>query len=199
MRYQNLRLILYRPRLLTTTASRISRDNLPPDERIVVDKCREIASQIVLDTAFNLVPIQLCTRNSVWFLFQACMVPLLSLFSEPSHEDFPKWKADIVTSIGLFKDMSSWSLTVRRTREVVQTIYEASLDQDVTFSGVDNVQDFTWDPLGMDAFWNDADWASILGMSDFTFDAADFGTMTFPEPGINNNLATLELNQGGGM
>jgi hypothetical protein len=189
MRYQNFRLVLHRPRLLTTTASRIPRENLPPDERIIVDKCREIASQIVLDTAIHLIPIQLCTRNSAWFLFQACMVPLLSKFSEPGHEDFLKWKADIETSIGLFKDMSSWSLTVRRTREVVQTIYEASQDQESAFSGMDTGQDFTWDPLGMDAFWNDADWASIPGMNDLLFDATDFGAMTFLELGINNNFS----------
>jgi hypothetical protein len=116
------------------------------------------------------------------------MVPLLSMFSEPGHEDFPKWKAGIETSIGLFKDMSSWSLTVRRTREVVQTIYEASLDQENASSGADTGQDFTWDPLAMEAFWNDADWASIPGMNDFTFDATDFGVMDFPELGSASNF-----------
>jgi len=157
----------------------------------VVDKCREIAAQIVLYVAKDWFPTQFCTRNSVWFLFQASMVPLLSLFSDPHHHDNSNWKKDIETSLELLTNMSSWSLTVRRTREVVQTIYEASKDVDNPTFGADSGQDFAWDTLGMDTFWSDADWASVPGMNDFTFDATDFGTMTFPEFGSENNFGNI--------
>ena len=187
MRYQNFRLVLHRPRLLTTTVSRTPSENLAPNERTVVEKCRKIASQIVIDVERDWFPIQLTTRNSVWFLFQACMVPLLSLFSDADHEDSPRWKSDIETSLRLFKHMSSWSLTDRRTYEVVQTIYDACRDLKSAELPVDTGQDFSWDALGMDTAWDGFDWGSVPGMNDFSFDTMGFGAMDFQEFGGNGN------------
>lgn len=182
MRYQNLRLILYKPRLLTTTVRKVLPENLLPEEKRIVDECRHITSDIVADIAKDWFPIQLCVRNSAWFLFNACMVPLLSLFSHPNHEDVIKWQHDIEVSLGLFEKFSDWSLTERRTRDVVSTIYAVSKNSMMS-QGRGEIQvaeEFSWDPSNMDNFfWDDMDWSSIPGFSEFNFDATDYGTINY--------------------
>jgi hypothetical protein len=59
-------------------------------------------------------------------MFNACMVPLLSLLSDPSHEDAELWRMDVETSLSLCDKMSNWSPVIERTREVINVIYELS-------------------------------------------------------------------------
>lgn len=109
---------------------------------------------------------------AVWLLFQATMVPLLGLFSDPDHEEVPKWKQSIETSLSLFYEMRDFSLTADRSHEVVAKIYEASKKARIsplsTQSGVQN--DWTW---AEDQFWplqEDMDWFSFPEFGGVTFD-----------------------------
>jgi hypothetical protein len=61
----------------------------------MVKKCRSIASEIISSIQREWFPIQQAVRNSIWFMFNACMVPLLSLLSDPSHEDAELWRMDV--------------------------------------------------------------------------------------------------------
>ncbi|PQE10644.1 fungal specific transcription factor domain-containing protein [Rutstroemia sp. NJR-2017a WRK4] len=131
-RYQNLRLVLYRPRLLTSTVLRTSSySELSSDEEVIVKRCRDIASQIIDEAQKDWFPVQRV------FMFNACMVPLLSLLSDPSHDEAEK--------------MCSWSPVVERTREVVAAIYEITNGSTVLDSsiGLEAELDFCWDT------WND--------------------------------------------
>jgi hypothetical protein len=184
-RYQNLRLVVNRPRLLITTLRQISPEVLLSDEREIVEKCRAIASEIIGDVKKDWFPIQQIVRNSVWFLFQGCLIPLLSLFSDPNHKDAEKWHKDVETSLALLKEMSSWSLVVERTREVVSTIYEAAQHSTPPqfVMPMDLGPEFSWDSWYTDPFWGETEWASIPGFNDFNFDATEFGTIYSHETG----------------
>jgi hypothetical protein len=100
----------------------------------VIDTCRDIAAATVQEIASSWFENQISAWNAVWLLFQATMVPLLGLFSDPDHEEVPKWKQSIETSLSLFYEMRDFSLTADRSHEVVAKIYEASKkSQDISF------------------------------------------------------------------
>ena len=119
----------------------------------------------------------------MWFLFQGCLIPLLSLFSDPNHKDAAKWQKDVETSLSLLRDMSSWSLVVKRSWEVISTIYEASRNSSHPQSVIpmDLGQDFSWESWNMDPLWDDTDWGSIPGINGFNFDAFGFSAVDSQE------------------
>ncbi|KAE9369807.1 hypothetical protein N431DRAFT_560544 [Stipitochalara longipes BDJ] len=176
-RYQNLRLVLHRPRLLTTAMLRKSHSELPTEEQAVLQKCRSIASEIIVDVRKDCFPVQQVVRNSVWFLFNACMVPLLSLFSDPNHEDVKIWRRDVENSLSFCDEMSSWSLVIRRTREAIFAIYEASDRVESTALPSDWAygSDFAWDSWDATSFWDDEGLQSLPDFNPFEFTGMEFG------------------------
>lgn len=54
------------------------------------------------------------------------MIPLVSIFWEPTAPVAPDWSHQIETVISLLDAMADWSLAARRSREVVFKMYEAS-------------------------------------------------------------------------
>jgi len=178
MRHLNMRLVLNRPRLLTASLRRARNGEIHSDEIEVVERCRSIASKIVAVMENNWFPVQLCARNLNWNLFQACMVLLLSLFSEPNHRDAHQWTTSIEVSLDLFEKMSPWSLTIRRTRDVISLIYEASKTATTQIQlDLEVGQDMRWDSSNLDTFWDSVNWGALPGFADFDFDGTDFGVM----------------------
>lgn len=174
IRYQNLRLVLHRPRLLATAMLRKSPSELPPEEQAVLQKCRSIASETISDIQRDCFPVQQVVRSCVWFLFNACMVPLLSLFSEPNHEDVKIWRRDVEDSLSFCDDMIRWSPVIRRTRDAILAIYEASnsierveLPSDWDGSGSEW---YSWDAA---TFWDDAGLQPLSDFNPFGFDGMD--------------------------
>lgn len=180
-RYQNLRLVLHRPRLLTTTVLRTSYSDLSAEEQAVVQRCRSIASEIISDIQKDWFPIQSVVRNSIWFMFNACMVPMLSLFSDPSHQDAEIWRLDVETSLSLCDEMASWSPVIQRTREVISAIYEVSNNSKVMEppSVSESGPEFCWDSWNADAFWNDVGLESLLGFNHYEFDHSDLNVINY--------------------
>lgn len=172
IRHLNMRLVLNRPLLLTTSLRRARNGQIQPDEIEVVERCRSIALTTVAAIQEDWFPIQLCARSLNWFLFQACMVLLLSLFSEPNHPDVHQWTVSMEVSLDLFEKMSPWGLTIRRTREVIQLIYGAS-QATATQTQPDSFleQDVRWEPS---VFWDSANWDALLGFTEFDFEGTDF-------------------------
>ena len=66
-RFQNLRLVIHRPRLLIATLRRTPPEDMLSDETEIVERCRAIASEIIIDVQRDWFPIQQIVRNSVWF------------------------------------------------------------------------------------------------------------------------------------
>lgn len=57
-RYQNLRLVVHGPRLLITTLRQSSSEDLLSEEQEIVERCRVIASEIIVDVQKDWFPIQ---------------------------------------------------------------------------------------------------------------------------------------------
>lgn len=123
-RYQNLRMLLHRPVLLSmaTNDGSIRADR---QEIAAVDTCREMAKATINDISREWASNQMSGWNAAWFLYQAVMVPLVSLHWQWSSPLVPGWRMQIETALDLLDAMKDWSLAARRSREVVRRLYEA--------------------------------------------------------------------------
>jgi hypothetical protein len=125
-RFQNMRIILHRPYLLTTALRRCAWSNLSGEEKVAVGKCRIMALKTIDDISQECMTDLLSGWNAVWFCFQACMVPLVSLFSDASQPDeVRKWKAAIETALQFFESARDYSIAAKRSADAVARLYQA--------------------------------------------------------------------------
>lgn len=125
-RYQNLRIVLYRPVLLNL-ANRGNEGAATQEELEAVAKCRAIAKETIEDIAREWTPNQMLGWNGVWFMYQAVMIPLVSMFWESwNTAQVRECQAQIEVVLEAFEGLGDWSLAARRSREVVAKMYEAS-------------------------------------------------------------------------
>ena len=125
--YQNLRIVLYRPVLLNL-ANRSAHGAQPTNEDLAaVNTCRAIAKQTIEDIAREWTPNQMLGWHGVWFMYQASMIPLVSMFWESWNTPLVReCQQQIETAIEAMDGLSDWSLAARRSREVLSKMYEAS-------------------------------------------------------------------------
>ncbi|RMZ70845.1 fungal specific transcription factor domain-containing [Pyrenophora seminiperda CCB06] len=134
-RLQNIRVILHRPILLTTALRHASWASLSADEKVSVGKCRLIACKTIEDISRDCMPDLISGWNAVWFCFQACMVPLVSLFSDSSiPKEVEKWKASIETALNFFEAVKDWSIAAKKSKDAVTRLYAAYKTQASTLS-----------------------------------------------------------------
>jgi len=125
-RYQNLRIILNRPFLLNLVY-RGSQIIPNTDDLLAVETCRALARQTIYDITSEFSHNQMSGWNAVWFLYQASMIPLVSIFSGTwNAAEVGDWCGQIETVLDGLTAMAEWSLSARRSREVVAKVYEAS-------------------------------------------------------------------------
>ncbi|KAF2011010.1 hypothetical protein BU24DRAFT_50955 [Aaosphaeria arxii CBS 175.79] len=129
-RFQNIRLVLHRPVLLNTALRRCAFVNLSAEEKVAVGKCRLVAAKTIEDISSECLPDLISGWNAVWFVFQACMVPLVSLFSDHSMpEEAEKWRASIETALAFFERIQPWSIAAKRSMDAVSRLYQTSKAQ----------------------------------------------------------------------
>lgn len=130
-RYQNLRMLLHRPVLLNLASSGAS--HATEHDIAAIEACRDLAKQTVEDVAREWTRNQISGWNAVWFLYQAAMILLVSIFWQWDSPRVADWQKQIETILELLDSMQDWSLAARRSREVVWRMYEASrqLEPDV--------------------------------------------------------------------
>ena len=125
-RYYNLRIVLHRPVLLATSLRRVPFADLSAEEKIAVGKCRLNAAQTIEDISTECPEDLISGWNAVWFVYQACMVPLVSLFTDMSKpEETDKWQQQIETAMQFLERMKLWSVAANRSLEVVSKLLEA--------------------------------------------------------------------------
>lgn len=126
-RYQNLRLVLYRPVLLHLASRGNACGPISQDELAAVSKLRSIAQQTIEDISREWTRNQMLGWNGVWFLYQASMIPLVSMFWEPWNTQLVhQCQHQLEIVIHALEGMADWSLAARRSKEVVSRMYEAS-------------------------------------------------------------------------
>lgn len=123
-RYQNLRMLIHRPVLLSLASSNATAAT--EADIAAVEMCRELAKHTVDDIAREWSRNQMSGWNAAWFLYQAAMVPLVSVFWQFNSPRVPEWHKQIAAVVELLEAMQDWSLAARRSREVVARMLEAS-------------------------------------------------------------------------
>lgn len=134
-RFYNQRILLYRPRLLNYAMRRIPLIAIKDEERLAVQRCREIAEMAIEDisaaTAVNLN--QMIAWNAVWLIFQASMVPLICLSvaaaaasagAADNDDDVERCKAQIQTAIATLDRMRPYGHTAERSLRMISSIFE---------------------------------------------------------------------------
>lgn len=123
-RYQNLRMLLHRPVLLNLASSGAS--HAAEHDIVAIEACRDLAKQTIEDISREWARNQMSGWNAVWFLYQAAMIPLVSIFWQWDSPRVPEWQKQIDMVLELLEQMEDWSLAAHRSREVVWRMYEAS-------------------------------------------------------------------------
>ncbi|KAI9753778.1 MAG: hypothetical protein M4579_005012 [Chaenotheca gracillima] len=130
-RYHNLRLLLYRPVLLNTAlrSTLAHPTDLSPAESYALKTCRAIATDAIAEIQALWLPTQTSGWHAVWLLFQAAMVPLITLFAEYNRGNFDEVinaqeQTEVV--IELLGRMRRHSITAIKSRDVLSKIYEKS-------------------------------------------------------------------------
>jgi hypothetical protein len=126
-RYWNLRMLLHRSALLDAATKPGSHSELASAYDFeAIEKCQQLSKTTIEDIAQKWMTQQMSGWNAVWFLYQAVMIPLLSMLWQPQNPSIDEWKSQVQIALKLFEDMQDWSLTARCSKGVVSQIYEAS-------------------------------------------------------------------------
>lgn len=125
-RYQNLRIVLHRPILLSTALRRVPFSLLSAEEKVAVGKCRIIAAKTIEDISAECTNDLLSGWNGVWFCYQACMIPLVSMFSDQSNgEELGKWRSLLEMATEFFERMRHYSIAARSSGDLVTRLLDA--------------------------------------------------------------------------
>ena len=197
-RYHLARLALSRPVLLWYVLRRISFGAVSAEKQAAIQTCRDIATELIDDIASNWTspkPCQMTGWNATWFIYQASMVPLLSLFSDAYDSTVvERCRHQVERVLAALADMRGWSPTASRSFDVVNKIYEASkrffakltqgrgdeeansrrLSDFVQPSGsvppYHEVSETSMNPdLMMDSMWDSLNWSTTWGNMNFPF------------------------------
>ncbi|KAL8243662.1 hypothetical protein R6Q59_009920 [Mikania micrantha] len=128
-RYLWCRVVLHRPILLWYAMRQVSFSKISAERQTAIELCRDLSGDLIHDVALTWAGRGRCIMSAwhaTWLLYQATMVPLLSLFSDWSDPQvLEKSHAQIQTSMKVLAEMIDYAHTARRSLEVVSLIYEA--------------------------------------------------------------------------
>ncbi|ETN46206.1 uncharacterized protein HMPREF1541_00390 [Cyphellophora europaea CBS 101466] len=175
-RYQLKRTILHRPALLwwAMRSRKFSTSALSSQKRAAIDLCRAVTAELTADiiSTWQGPHLPACTM-SAWhasaILYQAVMVPLLSLFSDVGDAAVLQESQSLVeSSVAALREMSVWCRTAKRSLEVVSRLYEASRRHSPAqaLSSHDErqeLQEYEHDMLGSDPYAGSSASASVSG------------------------------------
>ncbi|KAL2433529.1 hypothetical protein ABEF95_004520 [Exophiala dermatitidis] len=129
-RYLHLRIILQRPVLLWYAIRKMSPDKLSQEKKAAVELCRELCADLIHDIAATWKgqgPNAMAAWLGTCLLYQTVMVPLLSLYSDPTEASVVESSRQQVTSsLQTLQDMQAWVPIAKRAHAVVSRLYESS-------------------------------------------------------------------------
>ena len=118
-------MLLHRPVLLSLASNGAS-PQISEHDMVAVETCRDLARRTIEDISKEWSRNQMSGWNGAWFLYQAAMIPLVSICWQCNSESAHGWRKQIETILELLDIMEDWSLAARRSREVVSRMYEAT-------------------------------------------------------------------------
>ncbi|KAL3442789.1 hypothetical protein BJX65DRAFT_312556 [Aspergillus insuetus] len=109
-RFQNTRILLYRPYILDAVVRNSGVREISVEEQAAVNHCRGLAADAISTIQCEWQPNKISCWHGVWFLFQACLIPIMALAVEPPEcESYPSWLSQVETSIALCKQMAGFA------------------------------------------------------------------------------------------
>ncbi|KAL3482895.1 fungal-specific transcription factor domain-containing protein [Aspergillus germanicus] len=130
-RYRNLRILMYRPFLVGQLVSRLERgvDTSTSDIHVgtAIDRCFRAAHEAVeLITAFWRVHPEHRTMMACWyslyFLFQAILIPVICLRNDPQSPLAEGWREQILQAVEVLESMAVLNPTAQRCLGVIQSL-----------------------------------------------------------------------------
>ncbi|KAK7414445.1 hypothetical protein QQX98_006724 [Neonectria punicea] len=131
-RYYSARLMLSRCFLIYLVYEDPKRHVPSEAEERMANLCRTIAAEAIDAISLHWVPNRIQVWNSAWYLFQACMVPLLSISMEnPSRgggagsDSVASWYTSLSKALEIFGEMKPWMRTSDRAPDIVAVLFQA--------------------------------------------------------------------------
>lgn len=194
--YLTLRILMHRPYLMAASLSRVPETDLSEQDRYVIQKCRVLAGQAITTIDQTCQGNLISGWNGVWMMYQAVMVPIMSLATlytrecatsdekstavgadQTPSDDEREWEAQVRTAIGLFERMSSFSLAAVKSKIVVEQLLHAC--KHIKTSGSDI--SLSQQPQ------EGSEYDSMFGVFQGSLDTADFSALEFDvqDPGMD--------------
>jgi transcriptional regulatory protein GAL4 len=138
-RYKNLRIIMFRPFILQRLAEADKRATMSPAE----SECHKICLQNAHETIVSVnefVTICQLSSISVWyalfFLFQACLIPLICVSTDPQSEHSVHCQKDIELTKSILGSLSAENRLALRFLDVIERLCHQYMSDYVTQSPV---------------------------------------------------------------
>ncbi|KAJ4204912.1 hypothetical protein NW759_014722 [Fusarium solani] len=181
-RYYSVRMILSRCFLLYRAHEDMKRHTPNLAESQMVDLCRAVAAEAIDAIALHWVPNRIQVWNSAWYLFQACLVPLLSIAMETSSssadyepEPVMAWRTMLNKALEVFADMKPWMRASDRTPDIVAVLFQAVSQGTEGTIRTPSVTDAGAHVFGWaDEQWTEMDWSLFLGDEDISHNLFSF-------------------------
>lgn len=145
--------------LLSYAMRRIPYSFLLPEERLGIERCREIADLSIQDIAATVSLNQLCGWNAVWWTFQLSLVPLIGLFLNASGDGaddpqagFESCQAQVQLAMMILERIRPYGYKAERSLDVISRLFEAS-KRTPEFQARDSDGDLN-EQLGDDSDWS---------------------------------------------
>lgn len=169
-RYMNIRLLLYRPTQLHRFHPRTMSHEASQQELSVQKLCHEMAVAAVKAISRTWTPNRVHVWNASWYLFQAAMVPLLTLAQNTGdpgpalNHDLDSSKDVVRTILDLLGQMEPWMRTADRSRRIIVAVHDAlsSAEARRTPSVSDGDLNFFGWYDDQVTFGDDIDWSAFL-------------------------------------
>ncbi|KAH7121910.1 fungal-specific transcription factor domain-containing protein [Dactylonectria estremocensis] len=176
-RYYNVRLMLSRCFLLYLAYEDLNGHVPSQTETQMADLCRTIAADAIDAIAVHWVPNRIQVWNSAWYLFQACMVPLLSISMEISSspggiqsDNCMTWNKSLNKALEVFTEMKPWMRTSDRSLDIVAIIFQAVTQGSEGTIHTPSVTDGGQPMFGFgDEQLTDMDWSMFFNDEDISY------------------------------
>lgn len=193
-RYLATRIILCRPHLLRLIEDRTASSMFGSDDWRVVGICQEAAACTINAASANPGRHRIAAWHCSWYLFQACMVPLLLMTlsggnQNPQHFSpncVAAWIENLETALQTFKEIEPYKRASDRYGSVIESLYkgvmaDGTLEKeerslvgtgDSPEIGAANLDRHDMSPMDVFQDWLD---------TDFVFGDDEFNWQIFPE------------------
>lgn len=128
-RYRNLQIIMFRPFILQRVLSEGGKP-VPslnsPEEKVCRRLCLRAAHETIVSVQNFVHTCPQRTSIAVWyavyFLFQACLIPLVCACSEPDSEHASRWMDDVEQTKAVLQELSAKNNLALRFLDVIQRL-----------------------------------------------------------------------------